>query len=923
MSHGSPASEQHLAPVRAEASQVERARRSCPRKIRIWQVALLTATVGSVAYYLPLLGGLLPDHAHWPGFMLTGDQRMGYFPSFVEGYRRFWHGGLAGIDFFTEDGASLFAFRPNLMPYYPPYLAAYLLVDCSNIRSAMQAYVTIFVAHQFVGLFFTVVFAGRYLRFPPAAAVLAASLYALNWYAASYSGESTFYFQMMLLPMAACTICFLFQSPSRLAFVWASPVFITVLLSSYAPTMVASLGLAIVASMIAILAWREMPVSGLWRRAVRPVASLALVGLVCFPYFYAQLRFKSVMMATADDIDPVAHTLSLSAFDLLNGISQFLDVQRTHFEALLVWGAIPLFLGLVGFDVLVTSRDAVRRSLKTVIGLSALVYVVILLPMLGGSLLPATDIFYYAVPILGKMHIFQRYLIFTSFFFAIAVTGLAVVVVQHASEGIKRTAAYLAILIWIGVGVLFVVRPPAPTTDTRSLLVELFLVAVTGIAIAVTHRTAALLVAAAFCAIVGLNPIYEVSLAENRLQSWQTEPDPLGREMQSIADFFVKNGDGKALSKLVIASPLVETYLDRNLPWLLGTRAKVMNFQGEPPHLSVLADYGAAWGSYGVFDVPWLNKAGVDFVYWNDADLNSLKQLTSVGYTISAVLSLSYGNHVGKLNLSDDARIKADILLDSTSNEPGRWPKPLLADGWQIDGGQATKQAGSVPGRLYLPVSQSPGGTYDVSFDTEPGAKGHIDIVFGSQLVDQIDVEGASRYSKRVRTAFPGNLWLIAAPTFSGSLSHFRVGLAPEAGLEAGEQIQFDNGIIRLSGPGTIRTSFGTDYTKRISLVVDSDHANRLTFLLWPNPYLRPYIDGQLTSWSDNSKRPLSLNLPAGHHSFDLRFKSYSILAFTWLTGIYLFLLIFAIFAETGCLRLIYSIWKRSQGARFWGNHAN
>ena len=140
--------------VNGEQSLIAAPRAGVPPRPRFktWHVALVTALVGTIAYYLPLLGALQPGHAHWPGFMLTGDQRMAYFPSFVEGYRRFWHGGLLGIDFLTDDGASVFAYRPNLMPFYPPFLLAYLLVDCSELRAGMLAYLTVHVLHQFVGL---------------------------------------------------------------------------------------------------------------------------------------------------------------------------------------------------------------------------------------------------------------------------------------------------------------------------------------------------------------------------------------------------------------------------------------------------------------------------------------------------------------------------------------------------------------------------------------------------------------------------------------------------------------------------------------------------------------------------------------------------------------------------------------------------
>lgn len=850
---------------------------------RTWQLGLLVAFVGTAAYYLPLLGGLLPGHAHWPGFMLTGDQRMGYFPSFVEGYRRFWHGGLLGIDFLINDGASVFAYRPNLMPFYPPFIGAYLLADCSNLRTAMLAYTAINVLHQFFGLFFSFVFVRRYLGFPSASAALAATIYGLTWYSSAYSGEATFYFQMMLLPVAACAFCWLMHTRSRLAPIWASPVFITVMLSNYGPTMLASLGLAVVAALIAYWMWIDAPEPRRLSALTRPLASLFLAGLVCLPYFYGQVRFKAIMAPTADDIDPVTHDLAFSGYDLLNALSPYMEFRRTHFEAILVWGSLPIFLCIFGLDVLIKRKSAIRARYLRACGAAALVYLLVLLPTFGRALLPAADAFYYAVPFMGRMHIFQRYLAFAQFFFAIAVSGLATIAVAYASTNAKRVAAYAGIAIWLGVSVaLQIWTPPAPT-DVNALLVEVFLLAMGAVALAATTPTTALLIVSVLIAVVGLNVAYVIPLATNRLVQWTAEPDPLGAETRSMVDFFKANDGGKALTKIAVVSTDIMPYFNRNLPWLLGKEVKVMSYQGYPPHLSNLADYQATqFGPYGVFDQSWLKETSLDFVFWNDAMAAQLQPFTAAGYQMGPILTLPGGNHLAKVSLGADA-VQRSVLLDLSPATASQWPKPMELQGWTVQDGRLVK-AGHDQARFGFIAGATPGVSYQVDMDVNAATAGQLVIAHASQVIGIITTAGPMHFSKRVDAKEIGDLWITASPTFTGSLSNVTVKLAP-TGRPA---VTFDNGILRYAGPPGAVKGFKTNYTTRIKLNIDAPVGGTVTYLLWPNPHMAPYVDGARAAWVDPAARPLKINIGPGRHRFEMRFVSRAGTLFIWSSILYL-----------------------------------
>lgn len=852
------------------------------RRMSVGKVALLTAVIGTVAFYLPLLSTLQPDNVAWPPFLLTHDQRSAYFPYFVEGYRRFWQGGLLGMDFFTQDGASIFAYRPNFAPFYPPYIVAYLLVDCSILARAMRAFVVINIAHTFAGLYFSVVFARRYLGLPSGAAVLAATVYCLTWIASNYATtQATFYFQMMLVPVLACCLCMLIQRGSLIAAVLASPVFVTYMLCNYAPTMLVGFGsAAMAATLVLFLDTNVLPGTRI-RALAMPAISVFLAGLVCLPYYYAQLRFNRLMLPPAADIGSVAHQLSLTGYDLASGFSQFLHFRRTQYEVILAWGLIPLLICLFGMHVAIGHGGLIARRYLVTSGVCSLVYLAILLPCFGSSLVAVTDAFFYAVPIIGKMHIYQRYLMFAQFFFALMVGALATVGVLYGSKLAKRVLSYAGIAIWIGTVVICSAWPNAAPPAVNELMVESFLLAIAAIALAVGAPTPAFLVASALCAATGLYTSYAVALGAKPAQ-WLKEPDPRGSETRDLVAFINANSDGKALSKVVIASTAVATYFNRNLPWQLGSQVKMMNFQGYPPHLSVVADYASAFGNYGVFDIPWIGETGVDFVAFDEADRGPLNKFLAVGYQIGPVLVLSAGNRLAKLIPPPSFVPDTGAALDLSRDNAAAWPAAMELDGWAIREGRLVKVPGKED-RFGYRVNQTVGRIYDVSLDVDDGSVGSIRVAYGSEVLANQRVTGAEHFTKRVTLASPGDLWISTNADFKGSISNIKV---QERALRPQPEA-FDNGLLRMAGnPGEIKSST-TNYTNNIKLDVDLLSPRSVTYLFWPNPYMVPYLDGEQVQWTTKDHAPLTFTIPQGHHTFEVRFVDLPGRVFKWLQTAY------------------------------------
>lgn len=312
-----------------------------------------------------------------------------------------------------------------------------------------------------------------------------------------------------------------------------------------------------------------------------------------------------------------------------------------------------------------------------------------------------------------------------------------------------------------------------------------------------------------------------------------------------------------------------------------------MNFQGYPPHLSVLADYAPLWGNYGRFDISWLQKTGADFVFWNNEETAPLDSLTSAGFTLGPVLPLPGGNNLGKLISSQSA---PPVRLDLSPDRAGEWPAPMELDGWSVENGVLVKTPGQT-NRFGYPVSTVPGDSYDLALDNDIHS-GFMTVALGNDVVAQLDANSPRHFSQHMTTSKADDLWIWASADFAGSLSHITVKTA-ESSI-----VGFDNGILRVSGSEGAVKSFKTDYTRKVRMEIDSPTSRTVSYLLWPNPYMVLYIDKKRRTWGNDSPGPLSVDIEPGRHRLDIVFESKAGQFFVWAQLAFLVLVAAALVAE-------------------------
>ncbi|MGI4764841.1 MAG: hypothetical protein ACRYGP_07220 [Janthinobacterium lividum] len=861
-------------------------------------VAAATVLLGLPLFYLSLLGALDATSSGWPGFMMSGDVQKFYMPSYVEGYRRFWHGGMAGIDFLTDDGASVFAFRANLSPYYPPYLLSYLILDVSNITKAVIAYSLIHVAHTAAALYCCVMLGRRFLRLSTAASVLFALLFCLSYQAAAYTAFATFFFQIMLVPIVAYTLCCLMLSRSRLAPVLASPVPVTLFLSSYGPMMLGALASALIVVAFVFFTRVQSRFRRPGLRLVPPGAAMVIAVAAVAPYYIGQSLYAGQVAPAYRSVQAIAQELAFSGRDLLNALSESLHWGATVSEGHLIWGLIPAILVLVGLLSLASLRPTLRPTTARTFCFALVAYVAFLSIVLGRSLSTA-DMFYYAVPILGKMHAFQRYLLFGQVFLALAAAAGAQIFAERASPAWRTVAVAVAAVLALAVTVeVNADAALASVVDVGPFLTEVFLGFAAVAALAVGRSSRALVTVGVMSSLVSVQTMYSMQANLGRPDIWKSELNPEG---QDASDFkaFLKANSTKALSKMLYLTSGPGSFLYRNYPWLVGSDVKVMSYQGYEPHLAMMRDYWAFMGGYyGEFNRDWIRRTGLDYLVWDSASAprtTDLGHLLGEGVHLGPVLNQSGSLSVAKVVYDAPPSLgDTQPTLDLAEDDPVAWSSIVNANGWKVVGGRIAKIPGTTSS-FQIPVSTKAGVAYDISFRAV-GAKGTVFPVIGGAAGVVIRVTADGVYSARMTPVARGDLVLIATSDFDGALTDIQMTEVTAHALEP-LPVAFDDGILRLEADpaGTEIHRTKTNFATRVEADVTVGSASRLVYLLWPMPYMVPYLDGERVVWTQDANEPAYIDLPPGHHRFELKFTSFWNQAFTVTTLLYLAVLIAAL----------------------------
>lgn len=556
--------------------------------------ALLTALVACTIYFLPAL-----SQAGWEtGYALKNEGLHTFIAGFLISKFFFLQGSFTGVDFFTHGGASEFFLRPNYPVYYLPLLALTPLLDPKVPQTLTGLFVGLQFIHAIASTYFCHRICTRFLKFDDWLAAFTAVTFALSPIIARGLWFLPLVICAWLLPICIYAGLIYAERPRWPTLLLASlPAFLAYT-AGYMPAGIATI--AISSAVLLAWRWRCAPPED-WRAALslwRCLAPAMLATAVILPYYLAAWEFHQLVEIKAwnypSTLPAVVDDLSEPAQFLLRGLTVALTFPGVSYEFTPFWGLVPVLIAILYFAWLPAPQDLSAVARRRGVDMALLcgcagIYLGCLLLIFGLDSALAT-VFYYFVPILGKMHIYQRFLVFAHFFFAVATALMLHFVVQDQRRGLVK-------LLLLALGVMAVVATQLAgknigTTGAidSKVVVELLLAVIFLLAFLNLPRRGIVAAALVLTFLVALNAMYRYTNpkpehhAAVRGRSMVLNPAAVAR----FTDWLQTHSD-QPIIKYVDLTPNFHNYLSKNLPWFLLDYVKLSSYYGYEPHL------GAAW----------------------------------------------------------------------------------------------------------------------------------------------------------------------------------------------------------------------------------------------------------------------------------------------------------------------------------------
>lgn len=584
-------------------------------------------------------------------------------------------GALAGIDFLTSNGSTAYFLRPNIPVYYPPYQLTYTLFHFETIEGLARAFVFIAYAHSTLAAYYCMRIGRKYLQMDHATSILFSVLYfgAIAYYAFT---APPFFYVAALFPFL---LYFALQSTEKNAW-WYMPLYsfpyVMVFLSGYLPLDVNAVLIILLITVGYLWQNKNSETKHFGRLLIRCFAPPVLAGVVVISLYLAMFLYHKQVTGVADGVWHSAHQFSFESRDIFALLSRAFPASNpgtgTPFVEL---GLVPALLLILAFSQ--RKKLAIAPLDAKIIALSILIFSFYLLLAFGqASGLP--DLFYFMMPVIGKMHFYGRHLLIASYFFYLAVAISFKYLVQiRADLPIGRWLVGISVVMALVQGYAqFGLGQSESFLRPHLLVIELLMLCLVLISLSTKQSFYA------FVGVIGVSFLMHAANFNSYTNSFnQVAVGPYKNEVafsperRELLNSYFKKNSNKELIKYVDITLGIEkpNGVMLNSPWLLRDKLKTSNYMGYEPHLAIDRDYMVKfpYPYYGKINIPWLLRTGADFIIYNQASwaIHSAELEQWVDKSVPE-LDLWYGYKVARLKSVSD-------LVDDT---------PVL-NTWDFDNG--------------------------------------------------------------------------------------------------------------------------------------------------------------------------------------------------------------------------------------------
>ena len=697
--------------------------------LRRW-VALLIATIASACFNI----GALREGSSHAGYTFTGDVLDFCWPALLKIRDLIAHGNFTAIDVSQFNGSSEFFLSPNMYGVHPVFVVFALLSSPFSVDAiTMQRVLAWSLAGATaVSVYYSIRLLQEHLGWETWRASFVAVSYGCSMYFATYVVQPMFVLCAAPVPWIAFAALNWIKRPSVKTFLIGGLPVVFAMLGGYLPLGMAATG-AGVALAILIAGCGGFEGQRLRFRHGILLTFPAILGLfVVSPFLLATHQFLLASPVNAT----VQSGISYSAHDLANSPeaairSLALQTPSPHqpFE-------VFVYIGLVGACILIVclTRPNPFRGVppgERRLAVSGLVIYAVSVLSTFGQASPISDLMFYFLPLLGKMHIYQRYLLITHLGLLLSLAVMLKAITHETGRADGRILLIGSGTALVSVSYFLSVHQNAARAGglTASLVMELISVFLFLVFLRTRNRLAIGCSALLFVNLASLDKMYDWSLPANNLaHNTARNPVSLQTDQQLRIIQYLSRHTKKELVKYVDVTALWgadgRIVFPKTFPYWLVDRLKLSSYSGFNFSQAVRKDYQAMMPISKVNDqivlVPdwsWVEATGGDFVVISAAQLAAG---AIPGHLIPEdnTERLPLPKDLVLLPLKQSLRASLGVLWDNgvfRLRDAGSWAgaDAILAKSTSIARGKMTRTSGSLGGaRSELVVDGKVNGNY-------------------------------------------------------------------------------------------------------------------------------------------------------------------------------------------------------------------
>jgi hypothetical protein len=602
-------------------------KKSIDNNLRVKFIALGIALFSTAVFFYPSLYG----QGTQAGFVFFGDPWHAIVAQLhIAGFYSS-HGVFSGIDFFTNGGASEYFLRPNFPVYHPLVILLSPFFQYSSPESYAILYVAILTIHAFIGMYFTQRLCCVYFKFNVALSAFVSICYVFSVLALMSMTYLPYSIITWMIPVAIYANLSVINKRTITQFILASVPSFIIFLSGYVPlSVVAVVMSAALAVFICYEIVQERVASDInYNSLMLTIIPTVISTFFVLPLYIAINRYHHTVSIWYDKenakLGPIAFSLSEYPTYLFRLFADNFNYLGPRHEFSLFWGLIPVFIFIVYIVQYrpLKANDGITSFHHKLMKTSLVIYTFSALIIFGKNSV-LSEVVYYFIPIAGKVHIYQRYLIFSQLFLAIF---LGIMLSEIAEKPQRKIIKFLCLIVTVSLIVVghTIGNYSSSLIDIKAgLVIEVVYLLIFLLTLILCRPKTIICVATILIFLVSLGAMYRYSndpaIHLSKIRSQQITYDP--EAMAGLVNFF-KGNSNKEIIKIINLLPSPQPYIPKNFPWFVVNSIKLSCYFGYDWHLSTDDMFRRTMEATLAKDDPdlvfrpdwkWLGRTGAQFV---------------------------------------------------------------------------------------------------------------------------------------------------------------------------------------------------------------------------------------------------------------------------------------------------------------------